>query len=100
MMHIKWVFFAGRRENALILVHQLRAMNPLNPRIILSDASANQDLIDRAGGDATEVYVASQVTAKEYNDKAGIAEHPGEKGVQRRRATTKMLVTTSMVQGR
>lgn len=85
-LHIDWVFFAGRREDALILIRQLRAIGTLNkaPSIILSDSSANQDLIDRGKEDVEEVYVASQVTADEYNTEAHISMRPDLEGAAAR----------------
>ena len=82
-LHINWVFFAGRRENALILIHQLRAMDGLDPlpNVMLSDSSANQDLIERDKEGVEGVYVASQVTADQYNKEVGIQRPDGGQSV-------------------
>jgi Periplasmic binding protein len=98
-LHIRWVFFAGRRENALILIQQLQSMDPLSPApsIVLSDASANEfltrSLSKPLGSDPSgvcdsstaphfknlkAVYVASQVGAKEYQIEAERSKHLAE----------------------
>jgi hypothetical protein len=66
-LNINWVFFAGRRQNGLILIRQLRAIYPMNtPNILLSDASAEQDLIDDGGEDVEGVYVTSPIPLTEF----------------------------------
>jgi ABC-type branched-subunit amino acid transport system substrate-binding protein len=66
-LNINWVFFAGRRQNGLILVTQLRAIYPTNtPNILLSDASADQDLIKEGGKDVDGVYVTSPIPVAEF----------------------------------
>jgi branched-chain amino acid transport system substrate-binding protein len=101
-LKIDWIFFAGRKEDALILIHQLDAMDPLKPKpsVILSDASANQDFIDslskapdsdkpatidscaiKSLNNVEEVYVASQVTADAYNKEAGISACSDGRGI-------------------
>jgi ABC-type branched-subunit amino acid transport system substrate-binding protein len=66
-LNINWVFFAGRRQNGLILVTQLHAIYPTNtPNILLSDASADQDLINDGGEDVDGVYVTSPIPVTEF----------------------------------
>jgi len=66
-LNINWVFFAGRRQNGLILVTQLHAIYPTNtPNIILSDASAEQDMINDGGEDVDGVYVTSPIPVTEF----------------------------------
>jgi branched-chain amino acid transport system substrate-binding protein len=68
-LNIDWVFFAGDSDHAVVLVHQIQQMyGRISPRIgiLLTDASADQDLIREGDKDVEGVYLTYPMKAKQY----------------------------------
>jgi branched-chain amino acid transport system substrate-binding protein len=65
-LKIDWVFFAGGSDHALVLIRQLQKMYAARPGILLTDASADKDLITEGRSDVEGVYLTYPVRAAQY----------------------------------
>jgi branched-chain amino acid transport system substrate-binding protein len=69
---IDWVFYAGEWQSALVLVRQLRAMQAMPgahlPNVLVSDASADKQLLDHGKTDVEGIYLLHPMTANSFTD--------------------------------
>lgn len=66
---IDWVFFAGGWRNALVLIRQLKAMKDMrNTKVLLSDGSANKQLLVYGDGDVEGVCLLHPLTADVFTN--------------------------------
>jgi branched-chain amino acid transport system substrate-binding protein len=69
-LNIGWVFFPGGWRPALVLIRELRRIYQVTnkdqmPKIFLSDASAEQQLIEAGGSDVEDVYLTYPMKVEE-----------------------------------
>lgn len=66
---IDWVFFAGGWRNALVLIRQLKAMHGMqNTKVLLSDGSANKQLLEYGDSDVEGVYLLHPLAAEIFKN--------------------------------
>jgi branched-chain amino acid transport system substrate-binding protein len=67
-LKMKWIFFAGGWRDALIAIRQLRAIpGGQNLNIILSDAAANEKLLQYGNKTVEGIFLTHHLRAETYN---------------------------------
>jgi Periplasmic binding protein len=73
---IDLVFFAGRWQHALILIRELRAIyGGRMPQIVLSDASADERLIQFGGRDVEGIYLTYPLTVEQSESRHAYGDY-------------------------
>jgi hypothetical protein len=73
---IDLVFFAGKWEHALILIRELRAIyGSRMPQIVLSDASADERLIQFGGTNVEGIYLTYPLTVEQYESQHAYGDY-------------------------